>query len=119
MAQEKSVYQGVSDPPVEEDRRRSKRLELQVPLFVRGRNSTDDQFMELAKTLDISAMGAFIVCPLSVTVAGTVTLTIPAPSLTTNALVPAGMPPIQARVTRRQELGDVQLIGVEFFTPIG
>jgi len=119
MPPEKTLLQAVSSVRAEDDRRRSKRIELQVPLFVRGRNSADDQFMELGKTLDISALGAFIVCPLSVTVSGTVTLTIPAPTLTSNALVPSSMPPIQAKVTRRQELGDVQLIGVEFFTPIG
>jgi hypothetical protein len=118
MSQEKTLLHEASSP-AEEDRRRSKRIDLQVPLFVRGRNSTDDQFMELAKTLDISAVGAFIVCPLSVIVAGTVTLTIPAPSITSNALVPSGMQPIQAKVTRRHELGDVQLIGVEFLRPIG
>ncbi len=52
------------------DRRRSKRIDLQFPLFVRGRDSRDDQFMELAKTLDISAMGAFIVCPASIALGG-------------------------------------------------
>lgn len=119
MPEENFLLQALSSSPIDEERRRSKRMDLQVPLFVRGRNASDDQFMELAKTLDISAVGAFIVCPLSVTVAGTVTLTIPAPSITSNALVPTGMPPIQAKVTRRQELGDVQLIGVEFLTPLG
>ncbi|MGA9883416.1 MAG: PilZ domain-containing protein [Candidatus Acidiferrales bacterium] len=102
-----------------EERRRSQRLRLQIPLFVRGRDAHRDQFMELAKTLDISALGAFITCPRPLTLNDVVTLTIPAPSITSSALVPAGMPPIQARVKRQQEAGDVHLIGVEFLKPVG
>jgi hypothetical protein len=102
-----------------EERRRSQRLRLQIPLFVRGRDAHHEQFMELAKTLDISALGAFITCPRPLAPNDIVTLTIPAPSITSSALVPAGMPPIQARVKRQHEAGDVHLIGVEFLKPIG
>ncbi len=75
--------------------------------------------MELAKTLNISAVGALITSPRSLEVNDYVTLTIPAPSITSSALIPAGMPPIQARVKRAQEAGDVYLVGVEFLKPIG
>lgn len=102
-----------------EERRRSQRLRLQIPLFVRGRDTHRDQFVELAKTLDISALGAFITCPRALSPNDIVTLTIPAPSITSSALVPAGMPPIQARVKRQHAAGDVHLIGVEFLKPIG
>lgn len=101
-----------------DERRRSQRLRLQIPLFVRGRDAHREQFMELAKTLDISALGAFITCPRPLTLNDVVTLTIPAPSITSSALVPAGMPPIQARVKRQHEAGDIHLIGVEFLKPI-
>lgn len=101
-----------------DERRRHDRLRLQIPLFVRGRDAHRHQFMELAKTLDISAIGAFITCPRALVLNDVVTLTIPAPSITSSALVPAGMPPIQARVKRQQEAGDVYLIGVEFLKPI-
>jgi PilZ domain len=102
-----------------EERRRSQRLHLQIPLFVRGRDARRDQFVELAKTLDISALGAFITCPRALSLNDIVTLTIPAPSITSSALVPAGMPPIQARVKRQHTAGDVHLVGVEFLKPIG
>jgi len=104
---------------VYEERRRSQRIHLQIPLFVRGRDFQGEQFLELAKTLDISALGAFLTCPRALSVSEVVTLTIPAPSITSSALVPAGMPPIQARVKRQQEAGDVHLIGVEFLKAIG
>jgi hypothetical protein len=105
--------------PLYDERRRFQRINLQVPLFVRGKDAHGEQFLELAKTLDISALGAFITCPRPLVVSEVVTLTIPAPSITSSALVPAGMPPIQARVKRQQEAGDVHLVGVEFLKPIG
>lgn len=102
-----------------EERRRYQRIRLQVPLFIRGKDIYGEQFLELAKTLDISAMGAFLTSPRPLSINETVTLTIPAPSITSSALVPAGMPPIQAKVKRNQEAGDVHLVGVEFLKPIG
>ncbi|HWF39979.1 MAG TPA: PilZ domain-containing protein [Candidatus Acidoferrales bacterium] len=119
MSKENISLQVISNTEFDTDRRRAKRIELQIPLFVRQRESRDDQPMELAKTIDISSIGAFIVCPLSIRLGHTVTLTIPVPSITTSALVPAAMQPIQAKVTRRQESGDAQWIGVEFLTPLG
>ncbi len=102
-----------------EERRRFQRIHLQVPLFIRGKDTYGEQFLELAKTLDISANGAFLTSPRPLAINETVTLTIPAPSITSSALVPAGMPPIQAKVKRNQEAGDVHLVGVEFLKPIG
>jgi len=102
-----------------EERRRFQRINLQVPLFIRGKDAYGEQFLELAKTLDISAIGAFVTSPRPLAMNDVVTLTIPAPSITSSALVPAGMPPIQGRVKRQQEAGDVHLVGVEFLKPIG
>jgi PilZ domain len=116
---ESIAHQRAGLGPAYEERRRYQRINLQVPLFVRGKDAYGEQFLELAKTLDISAMGAFLTCPRPLTINEVVTLTIPAPSITSSALVPAGMPPIQARVRRQQEAGDVHLVGVEFLKPIG
>ena len=106
-------------PRAEAERRRFQRLHLQVPLFIRGKDARGDQFVELAKTLNISGLGAFITSPRALSVNGFVTLTVPAPSITSSGLVPTDMPPIQARVKRQQEAGDVYLVGVEFLKPIG
>ncbi|HVB55615.1 MAG TPA: PilZ domain-containing protein [Candidatus Acidoferrales bacterium] len=105
--------------PLDDEHRRSQRIYLQLPLFVRGRDPRGEQFLELAKTLDISAIGALIVCPKPLTLGEIVTVTIPAPSIPYSALVPASMPPIQAKVKRQQAAGDVYLAGVEFLKPIG
>ena len=118
-AREDILHQRLGVPSARDERRRFQRIRLQVPIFIRGTVALGDQFLELAKTLDISALGALITCPRSLAVGEVVTLTIPAPSITSSALVPAGMAPIQAKVKRRQEAGDVHLLGVEFLKPIG
>jgi hypothetical protein len=107
-----------SAQPLTDERRRFQRIRLQVPLFIRGRDAYGEQFVDLAKTLDVSGLGAFLTSPRPLPIGGVVTLTIPAPSITSSALVPAGMPPIQARVKRQQEAGDIHLVGVEFLKPI-
>jgi len=116
---ESVTHHRVGLAPAYDERRRFQRIRLQVPLFIRGKDAYGEQFLELAKTLDISAIGAFITSPRPLAMNEVVTLTIPAPSITSSALVPSGMPPLQAKVKRSQEAGDVQLIGVEFLKPIG
>ena len=116
---ENAVHQRAITSQLDEERRRFPRIHLQVPLFIRGKDAYGEQFLELAKTLDVSAIGAFVTSPRPLSVNDYVTLTIPAPSITSSALVPAGMPPIQARVKRQQGAGDVHLVGVEFLKPIG
>jgi hypothetical protein len=119
MPSEDTLLSPRSMTEVDADRRREKRIYLQIPLFVRVRDAHGNRFMELAKTLDVSALGALLASPRQVTLGEVVTLTIPAPSITSNALIPAGMPPLQAKVVRQKEVGDVHLIGVEFFKAIG
>lgn len=117
-ARENPIFGKASMHSLHDERRRFQRMHLQVPLFIRGRDAHGEQFLELAKTLDISGLGAFLTCPRALAINEVVTLTIPAPSITSSALVPAGMPPIQARVKRQQEAGDVHLVGVEFLKPL-
>jgi PilZ domain len=118
MSARETVIHKAGASALYEERRRFPRIHLQVPLFVRGKDSYGQQFLELAKALDISALGALITCPKALNPGDFVTLTIPAPSITSSALVPAGMPPIQARVRRQQEAGDIYLVGVEFVRPL-
>ena len=116
---ETAAHHKLGMTPSYDERRRFQRINLQVPLFIRGKDAYGEQFLELAKTLDISGIGAFLTSPRPLALNEIVTLTIPAPSITTSPLVPAGMPPIQARVKRKQDAGEVHLVGVEFLKPIG
>jgi PilZ domain len=99
-------------PPAE--RRRSPRLRLQVPLFLRGIDDSGAEFIDLTKTVDISATGAFLACRRGLRTNQLLRLTIPVASESFSGLIPAETPPIQARVRRVCEAGDSQLVGVEF-----
>jgi len=83
-------------------------------MFVRGVDATGADFLDLTKTLDISANGAFLASPRLLQADYVVHLTIPAPPSSSSGAVPAETPPIQARVRRQQSAGDVHLVGVEF-----
>lgn len=91
---------------------------MQIPMFVRGVDAYGEEFLDLTKTLNISAVGAFLAMPRSMKVDDFVTLTVPAPPSSAAGLVPSGTPPIQARVRRSQVAGDLYLVGVEFLKPL-
>jgi PilZ domain-containing protein len=103
-------------PPAE--RRRSYRIHLQIPIFVRGVDGAGGAFLDLTKTLDISATGAFIASSRALNSGHLVYLTVPAPSLPANGTVPAETPPIQARICRQRVSGELHLVGLEFLTPL-
>ena len=98
--------------------RRSPRLRLQVPVFLRASDATGLEFIELTKTLNISATGACITSSHILRPEQTVHLTIPAPSPASSSLVPSETPPFIARVKRQDSLGDVRLFGLEFLRPL-
>src|SRR5260370_23836332 len=81
--------------------RRSPRIRLQIPVFVRGTDASGSEFIELTKTLNISAFGACITSQHILRKNQTVHLTIPAPSPASNSLVPSATPPILARLLRQ------------------
>jgi len=98
--------------------RRSPRIKLQVPVFVRGTDASGTEFIELTKTLNISAFGACITSEHILRPDQTVHLTIPAPSPASSSLVPSETPPIVARVLRQDSLADTRLFGLEFLRPL-
>ena len=95
------------------ERRRSPRIHVQIPMFVRGVDAAGAEFLDLTKTLDISATGAFLASPRVLGRDQLLNLTIPAPSLQSST-VPSETPPIQARVRRHHASNGVHLLGVEF-----
>lgn len=97
-----------------DERRRCPRIRLQVPMFVRGIDLSGEEFLDLTRTLDISATGAYLASPRPLRMNDLLSLTVPAPSPSAAGLLPAGNSPIQARVRRLQPAGDVHLVGVEF-----
>ena len=100
------------------ERRRSARLQLQIPVFLRGLDSAGAEFLELTKTVDISATGALVLSRRSFHPDQLLRITIPVSSEQVSGLVPAETPPIQLRVLRSVPAGDTHLIGIEFLTPL-
>jgi hypothetical protein len=96
-----------------DERRRSQRIHLQIPMFVRGVDNAGAEFLDLTKTLDISATGAYLASPRLLQDNQLLNLTIPAPPSPTSTM-PAETPPIPARVRRHLASGGVHLLGVEF-----
>lgn len=99
----------------------SPRIKLQVPVFVRGQDVSGAEFIELTKTLNISATGACIASAYVLQPDQIVQLTIPAPSPASSSSlssVPSETPPISARVRRQQPAGDLRLFGLEFLRPL-
>ncbi len=106
-----SEREGMRFNPAE--RRRSQRIHVQIPMFVRGTDAAGLEFLDLTKTLDISATGAYLASPRPIRTNQLVNLTIPAPS-PSSATLPAETPPIQARVRRHRATDGIHLLGVEF-----
>ena len=94
--------------------RRSPRIRLQVPVFLRATDASGTEFIELTRTLNISATGACITSTHMLRPDQPVLLTIPAPSPSSSSLIPSETPPIQAKVRRLENLGDQRLFGLEF-----
>jgi hypothetical protein len=96
----------------------SSRIRIQVPVFLRATDATGSEFIELTKTLNISARGACIAATHILRLGQTVHLTIPAPSASSCSLVPNETPPITAKVRRQELLGDMRVFGLEFVRPL-
>jgi hypothetical protein len=99
-------------------RRRSPRIRLQVPVFLRGSDSSGVEFIELTKTLNIGSAGACITSTHMLRIDQVVYLTVPAPSPASSSLVPNETPPIAAKVLRQDVVGDMRLFGLEFLRPL-
>lgn len=98
--------------------RRSPRIRLQMPLFLRAADTSGAEFIELTKTLNISATGACVASTHILRPDQIVHLTIPAPSSVSSGVVPSETPPITARVLRQDSAGEMRLFGLEFLKPL-
>jgi len=97
--------------------RRSPRIRLQMPVFLRAADTSGAEFIELTKTLNISATGACVASTHILRPDQIVHLTIPAPSSVSSG-VPSETPPITAKVLRQDSAGEMRLFGLEFLKPL-
>jgi len=95
------------------ERRRSSRIHVQIPIFIRGVDAAGAEFLDFAKTLDFSATGAFLASSRLPRANQVLNLTIPAPP-SPSSMFPAETPPIRARVRHHRMANSTYLLGVEF-----
>lgn len=100
------------------DRRRFPRIRLQVPLFIRGTDAEGIEFVELAKTVDISCHGARLLSNRTLQPNEIIWLTVPAPLPRSSEFGECGTPPFSARVRRLECNEDVGMAAVEFLKPL-
>lgn len=100
------------------ERRRHQRLKIQVPLFIRGKDEHGLEFLELAKTVNISCSGACLVIPHHLRHDEIILLTIPAPLPSSAGSGESGTPPIHARIRRIESDGEMESAAVEFLKPL-
>ena len=98
--------------------RRFPRIRLQMPVFLRAADTSGAEFIELTKTLNISATGACVASTHILRPNQIVHLTIPAPSSASSGVVPSETPPITAKVLRQDSAGEMRLFGLEFLKPL-
>lgn len=99
-------------------KRRSPRIRLQMPVFLRATDASGVEFVELTKTLNISATGACITSAHILRPDQVVQLTIPTPSPSSPSVIPNETPPIAAKVLRQDTAGDMRLFGLDFLRPL-
>jgi hypothetical protein len=87
-------------------------------MFIRGLDRYGEEFLELTKSLNISAAGALLASPRGLKLNEMVSLRIPAPSPSSTGLVPNGSSAIAGKVIRSQAAGDVHFVAVEFVKPL-
>ena len=103
-------------PPRE--RRRWARLPLAIPVFVRGRDDRDKEFLEFATALNISAGGALIAVRRSLPPSAQVLLEVPSAPLAAAAVLPKAARVLRAKTLWVTHAEGYHLLGLKFARPL-
>jgi len=96
------------------ERRKWQRLPLAIPIFVRGKDGNDKEWLEFATALNVSAGGALVAVRRSLPLSSQVLLEIPSAPPVANAELPRFSRNLQGRVMWRTNAQGYQLAGVKF-----
>ena len=100
------------------ERRRWARLPLAIPVFVRGRAEADQEFLEFATALNVSAGGMLVAIRHSVPSTAQVSLEIPSAPLAALAALPRVARNLRAKVLRMQHGEGYNLVALKFSRPL-
>ncbi|MGO9865175.1 MAG: PilZ domain-containing protein [Terriglobales bacterium] len=101
------------------DARRSTRLQLAIPVFVRARDGAGKDSLEFATAVNISAGGALVVVRRSLPKSALVSLEIPSAPLGPIQGIKTTSRIMQAKAIWVAHLDDHHLLGLKFARPLG
>ena len=101
------------------DARRSTRLQLAIPVFVRARDGAGKDSLEFATAVNISAGGALVVVRRSLPKSSVVSLEIPSAPLGPIQGIKTTSRIMQAKAIWVAHLDDHHLLGLKFARPLG
>jgi hypothetical protein len=102
----------------ETERRTWSRLPIAIPVFVRSKDESGQEFLEFASALNISAGGALIAVRRSPPLSSTVLLEIPSAPLGSVASSPVDSRNMRAEAIRISHAEDYHLVALKFLIPL-
>lgn len=100
------------------DARKSVRLQIAIPIFVRSRDESGKDSLEFATAINISAGGALVVVRRSVPKAAVISLEIPSVPIAPASGIPTPARVLQAKAVWIAHLDDYHLLGLKFMRPL-
>ena len=100
------------------ERRRWARLPLAIPVFVRGHDDGDKEFLEFATALNISAGGALVAIRRALPRSAQILLEIPSAPLAAAAVLPKAARVLRARALWVSHAEGYHLLGLKFARPL-
>lgn len=100
------------------DTRRSVRLRLAIPIFVRSRDASGNDSLEFATALNISAGGALVVVRRSLPKSAVISLEIPSVPIGPATGLPNSSRVLRAKAVWVAHLDDYHLLGLKFARPL-
>lgn len=100
------------------DARKSVRLRLAIPIFVRSRDTSGNDSLEFATALNISAGGALVVVRRSLPKSALISLEIPSVPVGPGSGLPTSSRVLRAKAVWVAHLDDYHLLGLKFMRPL-
>jgi len=100
------------------DGRKSVRLQLAIPVFVRSQDVGGNDSLEFATALNVSVGGALVVVRRSVPKAAMVSLEIPSVPIGPASGLPSSSRVLRAKAVWVAHLDDYHLLGLKFVRPL-
>jgi PilZ domain len=102
----------------QDERRKSPRLPLAIPIFVRSRDKSGKDLLEFATALNISATGALLAVRRSLPLSSQVLLEIPSVPLASTTDLPKSCRNLRAKTMWIAHAETYQLVGLRFSHPL-